>query len=209
MWRLALTRLGSCLPVGSTVYSHPNATSSLNISRLSISMDTAISCIPVFPEEFTLAQLPFFSEDYVYDTLSMPYTPSSVCKACWKGPFAKNLGLSPKRRQWYPPWPEKNSYSTSRRKLRSRADAGCVWCRFVLRKVREAYRRFGKRLIVSLRSDAREWFNHSGWPSWRHSHRPLVVDINGVYGFYRFNFFSTAPGASENIRVFSSRVPGH
>lgn len=166
-------------------------------------MDTTLSSLSLLPDEFTLAHLPFFSEDCVSDTLFKPYIPSSVCKACWKGPFARNLGLfctSPRDgpSQWYPPWPKKNSYSTSRTKLRSRADAGCVWCGFVLQMVREGYRRLGKRLIVSLRGTARQWYNYSGFPSWDHDYRTLAVDINEVYGFYNVKLLSAAPGASEN-----------
>lgn len=165
-------------------------------------MGTTLSDPSVSPDEFTLSQLPFVSEDYVYDALSMPHIPPSVCKACWKGPFARNLGLfctSPRDGQWYPPWPEDNSYTTSFKKLRYRADSGCVWCRFVLRKVRETNRGFGKRLIVKFWSVAREWFNYSDLPSWDHHHQELIVDINGVDGGYDPNFLSTAPGASRNI----------
>lgn len=34
--------------------------------------------------------------------------------------------------KWYRSWPKKNTYMSSWAKLKSRADAGCVWCRLLL-----------------------------------------------------------------------------
>lgn len=203
----------SCAINKYTVYSRLNTSAPLNILHLSISMDTTLSGLTIVPDELHLSQLPFFSEDCVYNNLSMPQIPPSVCKACWKGPFARNLGLfctSPRDPQWYPPWPQKTSYSTSFARLQSSADAGCVWCRFVLQRARKANREFGKRLIIKIRSTtARRWFNHSGWPGWDHSTQELKVVINGVYGLYTSYILSTDPGVSRNILVFAYQVPGY
>lgn len=167
-------------------------------------MGTTLSGPSVSPDEFTLSQLPFAAEDYAYDFLSIPH---SICKACWQGPFARNLGLfctSP--REWYPPWREKNSYSTSFAKLQYRANHGCVWCRFVLKKAREANRVFGKRVIVKLWSVARRWFNYSGWRDWDHHHQALMIDINGVRSSNDPLVLSTAPGASGRSQAMRQHI---
>ncbi|KAL1950055.1 hypothetical protein VTO73DRAFT_5177 [Trametes versicolor] len=94
-------------------------------------METTLSELPFFPvEEATLSQLPFFPEDSL-----LPPRPSSVCSACWEGPFAGHLGVplvSPVTGELYQPGPREITYSTSVAGMRLRADAGCVWCQFVL-----------------------------------------------------------------------------
>lgn len=103
-------------------------------------MDAALSELPFFPllyypEELTISQLPFASADVVENNF-LPPRPSSVCDACWEGPFSMRFGLplmSPRSGQWYRRgWPERISYQTSLAELESRSDTGCVWCRFVL-----------------------------------------------------------------------------
>ncbi|KAL1946173.1 hypothetical protein VTO73DRAFT_15300 [Trametes versicolor] len=164
-----------------------------------ISMDTTISPASFCAEELTLSQLPLFSEDRVYDPLPLPHTPPSVCKACWKGPLARYLGLlsvSETGDQWYPPWPKKNSYSTSLTKLKSRADAGCVWCRFILDEKRDSEdideagdsEDINERLIITLGKYTRKWLYSSN-----QSYQALKVEINGKE-IERNYVVSTAPG---------------
>ncbi len=40
--------------------------------------------------------------------------------------------VSPQDGQWYRRWPEEISYSTSLAETKSRAEAGCVWCRLLV-----------------------------------------------------------------------------
>ncbi|KAL1946189.1 hypothetical protein VTO73DRAFT_15316 [Trametes versicolor] len=92
-------------------------------------------------EEFTLPQLPFFSEDGVENSC-LPLRPPSVCTTCWEGPFTMHLAIplmSPRNRQWYRRWPKEVSYETSMELLQSRANAGCVWCHFILQCLNVAY----------------------------------------------------------------------
>ncbi len=88
-----------------------------------------------FSEESTLSELPFFSADNIENSC-LPPRPSSVCEECWEGLFTMHFGLplvSPQSGKWYRRWPEEISYSTSLTKLTFRADAGCAWCRLILR----------------------------------------------------------------------------
>ncbi|KAL1940733.1 hypothetical protein VTO73DRAFT_7774 [Trametes versicolor] len=97
-------------------------------------MDATLSELPSFLEEFTLSQLPFFSEDRV-DGCTLPPRPLSACQDCWNGPFAGHFGIplvSPWDGQWYRHWPRRIMYSSTKAKLQSRADTGCSWCRFIL-----------------------------------------------------------------------------
>lgn len=201
VWRLSRTRVLRTRPVYHSLRSHRHVIPTRQYSPF---MDTTLSSLPVFSDEFTLSQLPFFSEGSVYDPLSPPHTPPSVCKACWKGPFARYLGLlsvSETGDRWYPPWSKKNSYSTSLTKLQSRADAGCVWCRFLLNEMRN-WIYLGERLIITLRRVAAKWCNVES--SWDHSAQALMVDINGVHGFYH-DIISTTLGGSGKHQVFLSQ----
>lgn len=163
-------------------------------------MDAAL-CRPSCAEDLTLSQLAFFSVARVYDPPPLPHTPPSVCRACWKGPFARYLGLRSSSKtgdQWYPPWPKRNSYSTSLTKLKSRADAGCVWCWLILDK-RPFPRSSVKRLIITLHCRTARW--HSS----KQRYQRLTVKINGqstVDG----DVATTALGASKNIQVLSSQA---
>lgn len=128
-------------------------------------MDLALFELPFFPllflpEESTLSQLPFFSEDCVANSC-LPPRPSSVCEACWEGPFAMHFGLplmSPRNGKWYRRWPGKNTYVTTWAKLKSRADAGCVWCRFLLRMF-DSYtsRKERSTVTVTVRGTVARW----------------------------------------------------
>lgn len=86
------------------------------------------------PVESALSQLPFFFENSV-DGRILPPRPPTVCEGCWEGPFAMNLGLPcvsmPDGRP-YRNWPRSYAYSISPTELKSRANAGCVWCRLLV-----------------------------------------------------------------------------
>lgn len=82
----------------------------------------------------TLSQLPFFSEDRV-DGFTLPPQPPVICKTCWEGPFAIQLGLpcGPSREgQLSRRLGRSFSYSTSTADLKSRAISGCIACEFLL-----------------------------------------------------------------------------
>lgn len=135
--------------------------------------------------------IPSTSEDRVDDRL-LPPMPSSVCDACWKGPFAAHFGLpcaSPYDGQWYRSWPEEISYSTSKATLASRADAGCVyvWCQFVLREAGD--NEFPDRWIITVRGSLEKWDDLHPNLQW------VYLTINGVAAFDGFVY--TTPGASQ------------
>lgn len=65
---------------------------------------------------------------------NLPPKPSSICDACWQGPFAAYLGL------FHPPLQENEkgipvggySYFISKSQMKHGIDAGCAWCNYVL-----------------------------------------------------------------------------
>ncbi len=57
--------------------------------------------------------------------------------------------VSPRSEQWYRRWPEKISYLTSLVEIELRANAGCVWCQFVLRRA-AGYRHSDERLNITV-----------------------------------------------------------
>lgn len=132
--------------------------------------------LPSQPTDFTLSQLPFFSEDRI-DDHPMPPTPPSVCNACWcDGPFAIHFGLpyvSPLDGQLYRRWPNAISYSTSLAKMESRANAGCVWCRLLLPEARRVQSERNSSLNITVEGNAKKW------DDWGQNYQGLGVKING------------------------------
>lgn len=61
---------------------------------------------------------------------TLPSGPSSICQACWEGPFAVHLELFEKRGLPIG-YSGEYSYSTSCSELQTGASAGCLWCRFI------------------------------------------------------------------------------
>lgn len=61
---------------------------------------------------------------------TLPSRPSSICQACWEGPFAVHLQLFEKRGLPIG-YSGEYSYSTSCSELQTGASTGCLWCRFI------------------------------------------------------------------------------
>ncbi len=119
-------------------------------------MDFTLSELPFFPEGSPLSELPFFCEDSVENSF-LPPRPSTVCDACWEGPFAVHLGLplvSPRNGQLYRRWLKEISYSTSLAKLQSRADGGCAWCRLVLRHASAYNSSYNERVTITVKGSS-------------------------------------------------------
>lgn len=75
-----------------------------------------------------------------------------------------NYGLSlvsPRDGQIYRPWPETISYRTSYKKLKSRADAGCAWCRFILGSL--MYNIDYGQCSIKVRGPIEKWDRNSDW----------------------------------------------
>lgn len=161
-------------------------------------MDFALSELPFFPllvlpEESTLSQFPFFSEDAVGNTF-LPPRPSSVCDACWEGPLAMRLGLplvSPRTGQSYRRWPRTASYSTTLAKMKLHADAGCVWCRFGLRRA-DGCRYADERLIMTVHCFMGVWLLG---PEGTSDNQWISLNIDGEVDF-RNTYLYTALGTS-------------
>ncbi len=162
-------------------------------------MDPTLYELPFFPKESTLSQPPFFFEDRI-DGCTLLSKPLSVCQGCWEGIFAVQLGLplvSPRNGRWYSRWPEEISYSTSFTQLKSRAYAGCVWCRFVLREGRgyDPGKARGYdpdvRMIITVRGTLEKGGEGSDQIQ---NYQSLEVAINGRDEFKGFVY--TALGAS-------------
>lgn len=143
-------------------------------------MDPILSELPFFsPEEFTLSQLPFF--DHRLDDLPLPPAPPSVCEDCWKGPFAMHFGIpctSPRDGKWHRRrWPKKMTYVTTLAEVRSRADAGCVWCRYILRNGRRQYGLLDGKVTVTVRGTRKDWEEDSAW---RNDYQTFKVNIKNT-----------------------------
>ncbi len=152
-----------------------------------------MSSLPV-DSEFTLSQQsPFLSEDRVDDG-PFPPTPPSVCNACWEGPLPWYFGrpcVSPRDGKWDSRWPQPFSYYIPLANLQSRADAGCVWCRLVLRAACD--HKLDKRdgLIVTVRGREQKRAGQR--------YRTLYVDIDQMHCFEGYVY--TAPGTSRYIHA--------
>lgn len=162
-------------------------------------MGSTLSQIRSLPEGPTPAQLPFFPEDGV-DDLHLPPRPSSVCHACWEGPFAMHFGLpcmSPGDGRWYQRWPEEISYSITLEQMESRADSGCVWCLLLLPASREVYYDPGATgspsLNITVRGTAEKW------RGWGQKYQRLDVEINGDRAFQGLVY--TTAGAPKHIQA--------
>lgn len=170
-------------------------------------MACALTELPFFPllflpEEFTLSQLPFFSEDGVENNY-LPPRPSSVCAACWEGPFAMRFGLplmSPRSGQWYRRWPEEISYVTTLGDLIARADAGCVWCALNSHDITyTSPKYYPRKARITVRGTSETHQELSGWCQ---SHQTFTSEINDVgdrskvFGHHtRTHLIYAAPGA--------------
>lgn len=153
---------------------------------------------PVFHEEPTLCQLPFFFANHV-DGYDLPPRPPSVCQGCWEGPFAMHFGLpcvSPRDGQCYRDWPEEIRYSISLNELKSRAGRECVWCSFV-HSEGTLCAWDSPEWIITVRGTARYDEN------WGHGqyYQEIALTINGMY-LYRGTVY-TAPGALGHMHAFS------
>ncbi|KAI0639274.1 heterokaryon incompatibility protein-domain-containing protein [Trametes polyzona] len=82
------------------------------------------------------------SGNTVVDHRTLPPRPSSICRSCWRGLFAAQLGIlaEPIRERdtvtprspaahHRPPYSGGYAYSLTERTLRHRATRGCLWCR--------------------------------------------------------------------------------
>ncbi|EIW52284.1 HET-domain-containing protein [Trametes versicolor FP-101664 SS1] len=142
----------------------------------------------IFDKESAPSTLPIISGNHG-DDHRLPPRPPSVCDTCWKGPFAAHFGLpcaSPQDGQWYRTWPEEISYSTSKATLASRADAGCVWCQFLLRQAGD--NEFPDMWIITVRGTLEKWDDSHAHLQW------IYLQINGVAIFDGFVY--TAPDNS-------------
>lgn len=168
-------------------------------------METTLSELPFFTiDEATLSQLPFFLEDTVGYSL-LPPRPSTVCSACWEGPFAGHLGVplvSPVTGELYHAGPREITYSTSVTGMRLRADAGCVWCQFVLgqavdhhhpdeeltitlcgcdikRYAQEIQSRLAQNMVLRIRRGTAKFIITV--PKSLYSFQWITVEINGIF----------------------------
>ncbi|KAI0333454.1 HET-domain-containing protein [Cubamyces sp. BRFM 1775] len=101
--------------------------------------------------------------------MPLPPRPSSICSACWKGPFAAQLGLLGQPVEEHPDehtavswsWTGGYTYTVSLPALLFRATLGCKWCKFLAE-------RLGARSLKHM------WRPTTRW------RRPLNVRIGGV-----------------------------
>lgn len=91
----------------------------------------------------------------------------SVCEDCWKGPFAMHFGIpctSPQNGKWYlRRWPKEMAYVTTLAEVKSRADAGCVWCRYILENGQRQYGLLDGKVTVTVRGARKDWGDDSAW----------------------------------------------
>lgn len=90
--------------------------------------------------------------------------------------------ISPHDGHWYRHWPGEIQYSTSRNRLKSRADAGCVWCRFIL-NLQANPLRSDQHLTITLRG-AEAVRNEDSDP--RRNFQWLRLEINEYRSFEGF-----------------------
>ncbi|OJT10402.1 hypothetical protein TRAPUB_13094 [Trametes pubescens] len=146
-------------------------------------MDITLFELPFFPEGSSLSELPFFCEDSVENSF-LPPRPSTVCDACWEGPFAMHLGLplvSPRNGQLYRRWLKEISYSTSLAKLQSRADGGCAWCRLVLRHASAYNSSYNERVTITVKGSSHTSDEDSDQSQ---SFQKLTVHVNNPAAAY-------------------------
>lgn len=105
--------------------------------------------------------------------------------------------MSPQDGKWYRHWPEEITYVTTAGKLESRANAGCVWCRYILGC--ECHYGTGT-VTVTVRGTREKW---AEVPCWRQDYQKLHVTINGTEYGGRSVIYA-APGASG--RLSSTRM---
>ncbi len=131
-----------------------------------------------------LSQLPFFSCDFAAGG-ALPPKHSSICQSCWEGPFAAHLGLFSLPIEEIPGHRARfvggHSYSTSISQLEGHADAGCVWCRFLLGYLGKDSTKFrwpDKRVKIRIGNPARRKATYT--PA---NIQTLSVIINGHHRF--------------------------
>lgn len=104
--------------------------------------------------------------------------------------------MSPQDGKWYRHWPEDLTYVTTAGKLEARANAGCVWCRFILG---HGMHHETDTVTVTVWGTREKWL----WVECHLDYQKFYVKINGSeYG--GFIAIYTAPGASG--RLFSTRM---
>lgn len=105
--------------------------------------------------------------------------------------------MSPQDGKWYRHWPEEITYVTTAGKLKARANAGCVWCRFIL----------GRRMHHETDTlTVTVWGTREKWVGCHLDHldyQELHVKFNGSV-YVSLAIVYTAPGASG--RLFSTRM---
>ncbi|KAI0333431.1 HET-domain-containing protein [Cubamyces sp. BRFM 1775] len=105
-------------------------------------------------------------------TMTLPPRPCSVCSACWKGPFATQLGLlahpvqeNDDTDESASSWTGGYAYTISPASLVFRAAFGCKWCMFLVKRFRHANE------VLEEESKGRAW-----WPT----RRKLCIRIGRV-----------------------------